>query len=78
MNIAELERLLHKCEVEHDPHAWYDLEQMAPYLARRVIAAEKLVEAVRGEREMACQDYDLQRKASKAVDEALRVYEATK
>lgn len=40
-------------------------------LARRVIAAERLVEAIRGQRDMACQDIGKQLAAENALDEAL-------
>lgn len=39
-----------------------------------LLAADRLAEAVRNEREMVCQDFELQASASRAVDDALAAY----
>ena len=51
---------------------------LAPDLARIAIAADELAKAVDHERNLACQDMDMQLQALDAVDNALDAYQAAK
>lgn len=79
MTTEELQRLVEL----YDAGQAYDgpketLECQRAKLARELIAARRVVEAVTHERNMPCQDMNLQILASQAVDHALSAYEEAK
>lgn len=95
MNVAELERLAINLNSEYDRdkvEAWEYFCDIAPYLVRRVIAAEKLVEALHTARDYVSDAHigalvhDDGKRVSEAmttgdlamIDAALTAYEATK
>lgn len=47
-------------------------------VAARLKAADELEEAITNEREMVCQDMDMQAQVSKRLEEAITAYRATK
>lgn len=59
---------------EGDAPALYNIMKKAPDLAALALAGKRLADAVQHEREMVCQDFDMQLNTVQATDVALTAF----
>lgn len=71
---AQLEKDLEAYENPRGDYDYYALENRAPDLAALALAGKRLADAVQHEREMVCQDFDMQLKTVQATDAALTAF----